>query len=186
LDLKLCSDYLIGRGWAALDSWRDAYDERRYLAIFNENVRRLFRLAPSDHLQVPSGEMIERLSSTAQVMLRNYMAGKNPKTCGRFPAGYKKGRANSSELKDIREEILNQLGINIMIPWAQFRDQIPPLLVTKLGYPGDFQPLPEKAQSFFCKASWPKFLAALREAYETAMAIAAQQQQANTGGGNRG
>lgn len=170
IDLELGSEYLNGCGWTLLDSWRNAYAEGRYLTIFNKNVRELFRLNTRYRIQTPSAALFERLSTIAQGMLRNYVERKDPDTCGRFPSGGKWGRANKKEQKVIREEILNELGIDILIPWAQFRNQPHLLLAHKLGYPGDFQPPPENAHSFFCKDNWPRLLAALRELVEGALA----------------
>lgn len=182
LDLELGSDFLSGRGWNVLDCWRNAYAEGRYLAIFNENVRGLFRLDTPYRIPTPSETLIERLSTGARLMLRDYLEGRDPNACGRFPPGGKGKSANKRELKIVSEEILAVLGIDIMIPWKEFRDRPHALLALKLGYPGDFQ----GAHRPFCKANWPKLLAAMREIYEAAVATTAQRQRTNAVGGKRG
>lgn len=67
--------YLRERGWDALESWREAYAEGRYEAIFNELVRGPFKLDVMLRHKAPRKEALKNLTATECAIVQDYLAG---------------------------------------------------------------------------------------------------------------
>ena len=171
IEVYMQGHYLRKRGWAALESWRFAYAEGRYEAIFREMVRGLFnleavkrdRISPSVILRhkTPRQEAMKHLTATERAIVQAYLAG--------IPAGnlpsIKNGATTSGRNKiksKWKRTIGEKLRIDITIPWEQHQDLRHAYLDRLLQYPGDYHPDAATVAYCFCKANWPKLLAHLR------------------------
>lgn len=165
LEVTFEGNYLRSREWEFLESWRNAYAENRYETIFNETVRKLFRL-DEDKLchKEPVPEIYACLNTFEEEMVLGYIAGKDPMTLLRREPVMSNGQ-NKKELKDLCKSILDKSGIDIMTSWRDHQQLRSVVLTQKLKYPGDFQPDTERAQLSFCQQNWPQLLGKLRQAY---------------------
>lgn len=165
LEMTLEENYLRSRGWESLDSWRNAYAEKRYTAIFNETVRKLFRLDEDKPcFKEPVPETYACLNPFEDEMVQGYIADKDPMTLLRHKLVMSDAR-KKKELNNLRKSILDKSGLDIKIPWRDHQQLRPHVLTKKLKYPGDFQPDEERVQLSFCQQNWPQLLDKLRRAY---------------------
>ncbi len=168
IEVALDCDYLLTHGWTSLDSWRSAYAEDRYAAIFNQTVRGLFQLdSPALPYREPSREVLDKLPPTTEGLLREYLNGQDPMWYRRHAVANSDAKRKRL-VKGYRDTIISITGIDIAFPWQQFRWTHPTLLRNKLMYPGDFQPSAQQKLSCFCDTAWPGLLATLRRKYELA------------------
>ena len=169
IEVALDSDFLLGHGWSSLGSWRSACAQDRYAAIFNQTVRGLFQLdTPALPYGEPGRDVLEKLQPITEALLREYLKGLDPMLYGRHSVVNSEARTKRL-VKGYRDTILSLTGIDIHVPWQQFRWASPALLKSKLIYPGDLEPVGANALAFFCRASWPQLLANLRKKYRTAL-----------------
>lgn len=165
LEVTLEENYLRSRGWESLDSWRNAYAEKRYAAIFNETVRKLFRLDEDKPcFNEPEPETYACLNPFEDEMVQGYIADKDLMTLLRHKVAMSDAR-KKKELNNLRKSILDKSGIDIKIPWRDHQHLRSNVLTQKLKYPGDFQPDEERVQLSFCQQNWPQLLNKLRQAY---------------------
>lgn len=167
--VALDSNYLVAHGWTSLESWRSAYAEARYAAIFNKNVRCLFQLdSPSLPFAEPSREVLEKLTPITEGLLREYFAGRDPLWYARHAVANSEAKRKRL-VKGYRDVILGITGIDIVFPWQQFRWMAPAFLKSKLIYPGDLVPTGSQVSVSFCGATWPQLLATLRKKYRAVL-----------------
>lgn len=161
--------YLLANGWTSLDSWRSANAEDRYAAIFNQTVRGLFQLdSPALPYGEPGRDMLDKLPPTTEGLLREYLAGRDPMWYGRHAVANSEAKKKRL-VKRYRDTIISITGIDIAIPWQQFRWAAPAFLHSKLTYPGDLKPADYQVTACFCSATWPRLLQSLRKNYELAL-----------------
>lgn len=161
IDAVLGSSYLEGQCLTSLERWRNAYLENRYERIFNERVRRMFRLGGNVAFMPPGEHVYEQLSPLAAELLKACVDGKDPLTFQRFSASTGICDAvKKRSLKALSEQILAVSGITINYQWKNTFLQ-PTLLTIKLVYPGDFHPDNKDVTTYFCKQNWPVLLPTL-------------------------
>lgn len=160
IDAGLSSSYLESQCLTPLERWRNAYLENRYERIFNERVRRLFRLEGNGAFMPPGEDVYDQLPPLATELLKACVDGKDPLTFPRLGAGVRDS-VKKRTLKMLSEQILAVSGINISFQWKNAF--LPPTpLTSKLVYPGDFYPGNKDISSYFCKQNWPVLLERLR------------------------
>ncbi len=169
IEVALDCDYLLTHGWTSLDSWRSAYAEDRYAAIFKQLVRGLFQLdSPALPYGEPGRDVLDKLPPTTEGLLREYLNGRDPMWYG--PHAVANSEAKRKRLvKRYRDTIISITGIDIAVPWQDFRWVEPAFLQSKLTYPGDFQPSTQQKLSCFYDTAWTGLLATLRRKYELAL-----------------
>ncbi|MDP2367960.1 hypothetical protein [Rhodoferax sp.] len=166
VEAELDCEYLRARDWTALESWRTAYAENRYAAIFNQTVRELFQLdSPSLPYSEPGRDVLDKLTPTTEGLLREYFDGRDPMWYGRHAVANSEAKRKRL-VKGYRNVVIGITGIDIAVPWQQFRWTAPTLLKSKLNYPGDFQPVDSQIAASFCEANWPQLLGTLGRRYQ--------------------
>lgn len=169
IEVALESGYLLAHGWASLDSWRNAYAEDRYAAIFNQTVRGLFQLdSPSLPYGEPARDVLDKLTPTTEGLLRVYLNGRDPMWYGRHAVANSEAKRKRL-VKGYRDVIIDITGIDITVPWREFRWTAPALLKGKLTYPGDLEPAVPDEAAYFCRATWPRLVKRLQKKYELAL-----------------
>lgn len=168
IEVNLRGQLLRERGWDYLESWRDAYAQGRYEAIFNEMVRGLFKLDLILRHKAPRKEVMHKLTPTESAIVLGYLEGtpvdELPSICdGKTDLARQK-------LKSKWKKILRKsLRIDITIPWADHQALRHADVDRLLRYPGDYQPGPDTASYSFCAESWPSRLASMKSALKTEM-----------------
>jgi hypothetical protein len=169
IEVSLDSHYLQTHGWTSLESWRSAYAEGRYAAIFNQAVRGLFQLDSSSlPYGEPGREVLDKLPPTTEGLLREYFDGRDPLWYGRHAVASSEAKRKRL-VKGYRDVILGITGIDIVFPWQQFRWMAPAFLKSKLIYPGDLEPTGSQISVCFFGANWPQLLATLRKKYRAVL-----------------
>jgi len=169
LEVALCCDYLLAHGWTSLDSWRSAYAEDRYVAIFNQTARGLFQLdSPTMPYSEPSRDVLDKLPPTTEGLLREYLNGRDPMWYGRHSVANSEAKRKRL-VKRYRDAIISITGIDIAVPWREFRWTTPAQLQSALTYPGDLELEGSQIATCFCSATWPRLMLSLRKRYEFAL-----------------
>ncbi len=174
IEVYMQGHFLRKRGWDALESWRNAYPEGRYEAIFGEMVRGLFKLEkvkqgvikPGVILRnkAPRQEAMQRLTDTECAIVQAYLAGT---PADELPSIKECATADArSKIKSRwRKSVLEKLRIDITIPWKQHQELRHADLDRLLQYPGDYHPDATTAAHCFCEENWPKQRAHLKSLY---------------------
>jgi hypothetical protein len=171
VDVILDNGYLKSHRLDTLNSWHNAYAENKYESIFRDTLRKRFCLdEPEWHLNVLPEEVYNNSpSQRASVLLREYVAGKNPIDSSCF--GFEENRSESTKktaVRRYRTTILSTLGIDINTPWSKEQHRLRSFFSRRLEYPGDFRPDTKSAQSCFCQATSEQLLNYLWQTYQNA------------------
>jgi hypothetical protein len=170
VEVKLGLIYLKKIKMVALESWRDAYEKGVYESIFNNTVRKQFRLELRH--KAPRQEVYDELTPTENQLLRGYLEGKNPR---RFK-NVSSSTSPSKRFSDLRRRILSVAKIDIDIPWVDHVKLRCFELDTVLKYPGNYQPSEAHAPWCFCKENWPNLRDELQSRYKIALNAAILKQ----------
>jgi hypothetical protein len=169
IEVYMQGHYLRERGWDALESWRNAYAEGRYEAIFNELVRGLFKLDVVLRHKAPRKEALKNLTATERAIVQAYLAGTSADALPAIKDGATadaRSKIKSKWKKIIREK----LRIDITIPWELHQELRHADIDRLVGYPGDHQPDAVAAAHCFCEKNRPKLLERLKTLYRQAVA----------------
>jgi hypothetical protein len=169
VEVKLGQNYLAQQNWATLESWRNAYAEGRYERIFNETVQKTLRLDNQLRHKAPREEVFFKLTPTEAALLRDYLAGGDPR---RF-SSVQSSKNPVNRYSELRRQILEIAKVDVNIPWVNHIELRCFELDELLVYPGDYHPSPELAPWCFCKDNFPNILAQLRQVYENTLKGAA-------------
>ena len=165
IEVYMQGHFLRKRGWEALESWRHAYAEGRYAAIFEEMVRGIFKLGLVLRHKAPRQEALKRLTSTECAIVESYLAGTPADALPSIKNG-QTADARSKIKSKWRTLILQKVRIDISIPWKQHQQLHHAELNRTLQYPGDYEPDASDTPYCFCKASWPTLLGHLKMLFE--------------------
>jgi hypothetical protein len=169
IEVYMQGHYLRERGWDALESWRNAYAEGRYEAIFNELVRGLFKLDVVLRHKAPRKEALKNLTATERAIVQAYLAGTSADALPAIKDGATadaRSKIKSKWKKIIREK----LRIDITIPWELHQELRHADIDRLVGYPGDHHPDAVAAAHCFCEKNRPKLLERLKTLYRQAVA----------------
>jgi len=161
IEVRMQGQFLRDRGWEELESWRNAYAENRYEAIFAALVRSLFKLDVVLRHKAPRAEAMEKLTATERTIVRAYLMG----TPADGLPSIKEGTTADvrSKIKSKwRKAIRKKLRIDITIPWVEHQALRHADVERLLRYPGDYHPDAKTAAQSFCEESWPTHLARIR------------------------
>lgn len=168
IEVYMQGNFLRNRGWDALESWRHAYAEGRYEAIFREFVRSLFHLEtvrkgvirPGVILRhkAPRKEAIERLTDTEHAIVLDYLAGTPVDELPTIRCAKAPGNAKNKW----KTSILKKLRIDITISWADHQALRHAELDRLVRYPGDYHPDAATVDHCVCKENWLEWLEQLK------------------------
>src|SRR5471032_3316204 len=114
----------------------------------------------------PSQDVIAQLGLRHQLLLREYIAGKDPKTFSGFlfkPPAMESGRERN--WRAAQKAILEQTGINIKKAWKEYQWHYPDSLGAQLHYPDDYLPDSNDVPIHFCAENWSTLQDHLRLEY---------------------
>lgn len=155
IEVYMQGHYLRERGWEALESWRDAYAEGRYEAIFNELVRGLFKLDVVLRHKAPRKEALKNLTATEREIVSAYLAGTPVDALPAIKEGAT-ADARSKIKSKWKKTIRDKLRIDITIPWEQHQKLHHADMDRLVRYPGDYHPDAGTVAECFCKENWAK------------------------------
>jgi hypothetical protein len=166
IEVRMQGHFLRARGWDELESWRHAYSEGRYEAIFGALVRGLFKLDVVLRHKAPRAEAMDRLTATGRAIVEAYLAGTSADALPSIKAG---GTADArSKIKSKwRAAILKALRIDITIPWKHHQELHHADVDRRLQYPGDHHPSAPAAAHCFWEKSWSTQLGRLKTHYQS-------------------
>ena len=169
IEVYMQGHYLRERGWDALESWRNAYAEGRYEAIFNELVRGLFKLDVVLRHKAPRKEALKNLTATECAIVQAYLAGT---PADALPAIKEGATADArSKIKSKWKKIIrDKLRIDITIPWEQHQKLHHADMERLVRYPGDYHPDAATVANCFCEETWPKLRARIKKLYREEVA----------------
>jgi hypothetical protein len=162
IEIYMQGHYLRERGWGALESWRNAYAEGRYEAIFNELVRGLFKLDVVLRQKTPRKEALKNLTATERAIVKDYLAGTSVDA---LPAIKEGATADArSKIKSKWKMIIrDKLHIDITIPWEQHQKLHHADIERLVRYPGDYHPNAVTVAQCLCEETWPKLRQRLKK-----------------------
>ncbi len=162
IEVYMQGHYLRERGWDALESWREAYAEGRYEAIFNELVRGLFKLDVMLRHKAPRKEALKNLTATECAIVQDYLAGT---PVDALPAIKEGATADArSKIKSKWKKIIrDKLRIDITIPWEKHQKLHHADMDRLVRYPGDYHPDAVTVAECFCEKNWPKLRKRLKK-----------------------
>ena len=155
IEVYMQGHYLRERGWDALESWRNAYAEGRYEAIFNELVRGLFKLDMVLRHKAPRKEALKSLTATEREIVLTYLAGTHVDALPAIKEGAT-ADARSKIKSKWKKTIRDKLRIDITIPWEQHQKLHHTDMDRLVRYPGDYHPDAVTVAECFCQENWPK------------------------------
>lgn len=155
IEVYMQGHYLRERGWDALESWRNAYAEGRYEAIFNELVRGLFKLDVVLRHKAPRKEALKNLTATECAIVQAY--ARRLLRLMRSPRSRRATTNARSKIKSKWKKIIrDKLRIDITIPWEQHQKLHHSDMDRLVRYPGDYWPDAVTVAECFCEENWPK------------------------------
>lgn len=164
IEVYLQGQFLRERGWSPLESWRDAYAEGRYEAIFEELVRGLFKLDVVLRHKAPRQDALRKLTCAELPIVQAYLAGTPADQLPSIKDG-KTALARSKLKSKWKKSIRKKLRIDITIPWADHQVLRHADVDRSLRYPGDYHPDARTAASSFCMESWPAKLERIKSTF---------------------
>lgn len=164
IEVYMQGHFLRERGWDALESWRNAYAEGRYEAIFNELVRGLFKLDVVLRHKAPRNDALKNITATEHAIVQAYLAGTPVDVLPAIKEGGATNARNKIKSK-WRKLIRDKLRIDITIPWKSHQELRHTDLDRLLQYPGDYHPDAVTMAHCFCKENWPELPARLEKLY---------------------
>jgi hypothetical protein len=167
IEVYMQGHLLRRKGWSTLESWRDAYAEGRYAAIFEEMVRGVFKLNVKLRHKAPRREVMDQMTPTERAILEAYFAGTPADALPSIKEG-QTPKARSKIKSKWRKLILRKAQIDIVIPWELHQKLRRLDLSRAVQYPGDYEPDASDASYCFCKASWPIWLEHLETLFQEA------------------
>ena len=167
IEVYMQGHLLRRKGWSTLDSWRHAYAEGRYAAIFEEMVRGVFKLNVKLRHKAPRREVMDQMTPTGRAILEAYFGGTPADALPSIKEG-KTADARSKLKSKWRKLILSKAQIDIAIPWVLHQKLHWLGLNRALQYPGDHEPVASDAPGCFCKVSWPNWFKHLKKLFQEA------------------
>ena len=167
IEVYIQGHVLRRKGWSTLESWRHAYAEGRYAAIFEEMVRGVFKLNVKLRHKAPRREVMDQMTPAGRAILDAYFGGTTADALPSIKEG-KTADARSKMKSKWRKLILRKAQIDIAIPWVLHQKLHWLGLNRALQYPGDYEPDTSDASSCFCKASWTAWLEHLKKLFHEA------------------
>lgn len=169
--LKVTGPDKVDLNMLKLESWRNAYALGVYQMIFDLTIRKRLSLGQLRH-KAPREEVFAGLTPTESQLLRDYLAGGDPRQFRSVVESVKPANRFSA----LRVKILKAAKVDIDIPWIEHVKlrcfELDPLL----HYPGDHEPSDVHSPWCFCKSNWPNLRRKLNDRYEAALASAVQKQ----------
>jgi len=164
IEVYMQGHFLLARGWDQLESWRNAYAEGRYEAIFMEMVRDLFQLDVVLRHKAPRQSALKKLTATELAIVQAYLAGAAADELPSIKDG-KTAVARSKIKSKWRKSIREKLRIDIGIPWVEHQVLRHADVDRLLRYPGDYHPDALTAARSFCMESWPAELRRIKATF---------------------
>lgn len=169
VEVKLHERFLRKHGLLSVEAWRNAYAEGLYKKLFDETVRKTFRLENGGlRHKAPRPEVFSKLTETEAHILHGYLAGRDP----RKSKTVMESARPSNRFYELRKALLDKAQVDIDIPWATHKRLRCFELVETLRYQGDSEPAPMFADWSFCRSNWVALQESMYELYEEAIALA--------------
>lgn len=165
IEVYLQGHLLRDRNWDTIASWKEAYSQGRYEAIFNEFVRGPFRCADLLRTKKPRAEALVPLTPGQASALAAYFNGDALDAIPQIADG-ETAMARSKRKSKLKRALLKKTRIDIGIPWREHQKLDSVYLARTLTYPGDYHPAEDLASHCFCRASWPEWRRKLEAALQ--------------------